>query len=157
MHRRLFIASIVSVAMAATSLTVVGHAQTVAAPSTSVTSTVSQVTSTSTHAASQAATPTFVCAPEIAQICQIVFYVPCHLHPCYINTQSATATAALPAPKFVCAPNLLGDVLCTVLGLTICNPNSKIGHQCDLFGATTEATSTATATQARGLGARRAS
>jgi len=124
---QIFAASIVSLAMAASSVGAVVHAETVAAPTAT---TVTQVTQT-TATATQSTTPTFTCATGIiSTICSLVFGPICKDR-CLATPATTTSgtqvtatrtTGAAPtgvaSPSFECSP--AAQVVCTVLGATIC-------------------------------------
>lgn len=130
MMKRLFAASFISVALAATSAGVVANAETVTtAPATAVT----QATTTLTHAATQASTatastsaPTIVCARGFEILCTVLGYTLCRARPCGIDTATpsrSAETASTSSPAIACEIQLM----CTVLGKlchTSCTTNT---------------------------------
>jgi hypothetical protein len=127
MYRRFLTASIVSIAMAASSLTVVAQAATT--PTTAVTQTVS-----ATSAATQTTSPSLTCGTGlVGTVCAIVLGPICRdrcLADTAPQTASTTGTGAMAAqrsvaapaastsaatPTFACAPEI--QIVCDVLGL----------------------------------------
>jgi hypothetical protein len=126
MYRRFLTASIVSIAMAASSLTAVAQAATT--PTTAVTQAVS-----ATSAATQTTSPSLTCGTGlVGTVCAIVLGPICRDR-CLASTMSqaaattasgsvaasrsvaAPATTSAATPTFACAPEV--QIVCDVLGL----------------------------------------
>jgi len=125
MLRRLVCASVIGLAVAASTVTgaLAASAANVATPSTEVTT--------------QTATPSFECVPGIVStVCGVVFGPLCK-NGCYAATQTQTPAAApattTTAPALFCQPQF--QILCTVLGLTLCRT-----HPCGADVATASPT-----------------
>jgi len=72
------------------------------------------------------AAPGLRCAPSLQDL-------QCLIGTCPTHTCATTAGSAA-SPAIVCAPNVVGNLLCTILGLTICGL-----HRCGIDAASTTA------------------
>jgi len=123
MIRRILTASILSVATAISGLSVVAQAATAPSAQTTV-SGVTQTVQTTTTA--QTASPTLDCGTGIVgTVCAVVLGPICKDRCAAAGatqaSTSAPSTATAASPKLFCAEEF--QVVCTVLGLTVCRTN----------------------------------